>query len=63
MPCAATRRDNAALVQLSSDRAVDSEAMRSAVLISRLQRHHPVEIDRLVMPVEKLADLEGRDAP
>jgi hypothetical protein len=39
------------------DSAVDSEAMRSAVLISRLQRHHPVEIDQLV----KLAYLQRRD--
>jgi hypothetical protein len=63
MPRGTTRCQDATLVQLGDDSAVDSEAMRSAVLISRLQRHHPVEIDQLVMPVEKLAYLQRRDVP
>jgi hypothetical protein len=40
---------------VSDKSALDNDATRLAVLISRPQRHHRVEIDHLVMPVEKLA--------
>jgi hypothetical protein len=46
------------LVQFSGDCAVDSDATRSVVLISRLQKHRPVEIVRLAVPVEKRAYLQ-----
>jgi hypothetical protein len=34
-----------------------------AVLISRLQQHHPLEIDQLANSVGKRAYLEPKDAP
>jgi hypothetical protein len=60
---ATTGRQDAPLVQLSSDGSLDSDATRLAVLISHLQRHHPVEVIQFAMPVKKRAYLERRDAP
>jgi hypothetical protein len=50
-------------VQSSGDSALDSDVTQVAVLIIRPQQHHPVEIVPLVIPVEKRAYLQPRDAP
>jgi hypothetical protein len=61
MPRTTTGREDAALVQLSGDWALDTT--RLAVLISRLQQHHPEEIVQLAIPVEKHAYLQRGEAP
>jgi mRNA-degrading endonuclease toxin of MazEF toxin-antitoxin module len=63
MPRAATRRQDAPLVQLSGDCASNSNATRLTVLISRPQQHRLVEVVQLAIPVEKRAYLQRRDAP
>src|SRR5438874_6808270 len=58
-----TRRKDATLVQLSSNGALDSDAVRLAALISRLQQRHPVEIVQFAILVGKRASSQGRDTP
>ena len=50
-------------VPLVGDSALDSDVTQVAVLIIRPEQHHPVEIVSLVIPVEKRAYLQPRDAP
>jgi len=50
-------------VPLVGDSALDSDVTQVAVLIIRPEQHHPVEIVPLVIPVEKRAYLQPRDAP
>jgi hypothetical protein len=57
----ATQRGQYALLLV--ERRLRLEATRLAVLISRPEQHHPVEIVPLAIPVEKRAYLQPRDAP